>query len=342
MTRTGNGESGAMKNRTRRIAIVVGAVVVLWLLGDFIYSVVIAARIRSWEATIERDESGVQVGCQAYELGAGDDAILFLHGINDSPACYRLMAEALAERGYVCHAMRLPGFAEETEVYASGKREEWLLALERELKVLKQNHRRVVLVAHSLGGAIAIHHLRRNPQAADGVVLLAPAVEVASDRSPLLPPETWHEIANRLLLSTKYTQSPFGLDAKVVTDADYPYRSPFSARPLFDQTFALIRENRKTGPQFTTPMMMILSPDDRVIDSQAAEIYFAQVAATKKELHHLEDTGHAMTVDHKWPKLVDFIDDFHAGLAPPDEHMGDEHNRDKDKGDEETDKGPTE
>ncbi len=304
-----------MKNRTRRTAIAAGAVVVLWLLGDLVYSVVIGARIRRWEASVERDKFGVQAGCQAFECGEGKDAILLLHGINDSPACYRKMAEALGERGYACHAMRLPGFAERTEKYAAGTKEEWLLAVKEELVRLKRNHRLVVLVAHSLGGAIAIHHLRRNPQAADGVVLLAPAVEVASERSPLLPPESWHAIGNGLLLFTKYTQTPFGLDAKVATDEKFPFRSPFSARPLFDQTFALIRENRSTGTQFSTPLLMILSPDDRVIDSPAAAEYFEQAASKNKELHHLADTGHAMTVDHKWPELVELIDRFFIGVT---------------------------
>ena len=96
-----------MKRRMRILMIIAAAGALLWVIGDWIHSAIIAARIRRWEASLQLDSDGVRNGCQEFSLGEGERAILFVHGINDSPACFREMAEALAEAlsddGYVCN-----------------------------------------------------------------------------------------------------------------------------------------------------------------------------------------------------------------------------------------------
>ena len=81
------------------VLLILLALIGLWLLGDAIYAAYVAVRIRHWAATVERDEDGIQLGCKAYTTGRGPTAILLVHGINDSPSCYRKMAPALAANG---------------------------------------------------------------------------------------------------------------------------------------------------------------------------------------------------------------------------------------------------
>src|SRR5687768_5379807 len=90
----------------------------VWLLGDFLYSRIIAWRVARWETTIERHPNGVRVGCEDFTVGSGETALLLVHGINDSPAMWRKMAPRLAEQGFTCRAMRLPGFAMPLKDYA--------------------------------------------------------------------------------------------------------------------------------------------------------------------------------------------------------------------------------
>lgn len=299
------------RRRLLRIATIVILVVAgIWIVGDWIYSLVIASRHRAWEAGVKRHSDGVREGCEAFDVGEGDTAILLVHGINDSPACYRDIARALADRGYACRAMRIPGFAEPLERYARTRREQWREAVHRELKSLRRDHPRVGLVAHSLGGAISIDLLIDDPKAADMAALIAPAVEVSNDRSPLLPTRGWHEIANRLLIFTTVTESPFPLDAQKADDKTYPYRTPFSPRKVADETFHLLDKNRGCAEQFQTPLLMLLSKDDVVVSWRAAEEFHQQASSKTKRLVFVENTGHSMVVDHVWPRLVKEIDDF--------------------------------
>jgi len=184
----------------------------VWVLGDLVYSSIVAYHVKNWEASIERDDEGVQRGCREYTIGSGETAVLLIHGINDSPRCYYKMAPSLAEEGLTCRVMRLPGFAEPIHRYSQATKEQWVAAVEREIQSLRQHSRRVAIVAHSLGGAVTIAYLLDHPEAVDAVVLLAPAVDVSNRRSPLLSAQTWHEIGRCSLLFTKVTSSPFTND----------------------------------------------------------------------------------------------------------------------------------
>ena len=282
----------------------------VWLSGDLIYSLVVASRIKKWESSIERDGDGVQEGCQAYTIGSGAAAVLLIHGINDSPQCYHRMAPALGEEGFTCRVMRLPGFALPVERYAQATKKEWLGAVDREIRSLRQDHRRVAVVAHSLGGAVTIAHLLENPEAVDAVVLLAPAVNVSNRRSPLLSTRAWHEFAKCALPFTKITSSPFTNDCRDTAAGDYPGRTGFTPLAVAEETFQLIDANRGRAAEFKTPLMMVLAKDDQVIDWQAAEQFYQEVSSKEKSIRFMENCGHAIPVDNGWESLTGEIAEF--------------------------------
>jgi len=276
----------------------------VWVLGDLVYSSIVAYRIKKWEASIERDDEGVQRGCREYTTGSGETVVLLIHGINDSPRCYHKMASTLAEEGFTCRVMRLPGFAEPIERYAQATKEQWLAAVEREIQSLRQHNRRVAIVAHSLGGAVTIAYLLDNPEAVDAVVLLAPAVDVSNRRSPLLSAQTWHEIGRLSLSFTKVTSSPFPNDCHDAAEREYPGRTAFMPVAVADQTFQLIDNNRGRAAEFKTPLMMVLTKDDRVIDWQAAEQFYREASSADKAILFMADSGHVIPLDYGWESLT--------------------------------------
>src|SRR5690606_6032951 len=106
-------EAKAVPSRKRRYKLAVAlmlALPILWLLGDLGYSLIVGSRLRGWESGLTRNTEGVRVEGEAYTLGEGPAAILFVHGFAESPANFRPMVEHFANRGFTCRAMRLPGF----------------------------------------------------------------------------------------------------------------------------------------------------------------------------------------------------------------------------------------
>lgn len=284
--------------------------VILVVSIDFIYSRVVAQRIEAWEATVDRDANGVQRNCETYTLGSGDTALLFVHGINDSPRCWDNLTGALAKRNFTCRAMRLPGFAQSVDEYAKYGHQDWIAAVDKELTALRANHQRVGIVAHSLGGAVTIGQLRERPESAEFAVLLAPGVAVSNERSPLLSTRAWHNIARRLLWFSQTTWSPFDIDCHDPTIETYAGRMPCTPLVVVDELFALMDANLPRAEELETPLLMVLTRDDRVIDWQAAADYFERIGADEKQLMYLDDSGHSITVDHNWPQVVDAIAEF--------------------------------
>lgn len=300
------------KRRSRfKIALLAAVGLVgVWLVGDLLYSRIVAWRMAKWEASIERHPNGLRVGCESFTLGQGETALLLVHGINDSPAMYRKMATRLAAQGFTCRAMRLPGFAMTIEQYAATTHEQWLDAIRREVDALRHTHDRVCLVAHSLGGAAAIGYLLDHPAGVEKCVLIAPGIAVSNRRSPILSARTWHTIGSRTLIFTRVTETPFPNDAHNPAEQNLASRTRFCPRSVFDEFFRLIDRNRGRAREFHTPMLMVLSKDDQVVDWEAAHGFYDSAASPEKKLLFMDNAGHAIPVDYGWEKVADEIAAF--------------------------------
>ncbi len=300
-------KTGVPRLRMKTLYLVVISLTALWVVGDFLYARVITLRMARWEATIQRGPDGVRVGCEAFTVGDGNTALLLVHGINDSPAMYHKMAPRLAERGFTCRAMRLPGFAMPIEDYAATTHQQWVAAIGKEVQTLRETHARVGVVAHSLGGAAAIRFLLENPDGADHCVLIAPCAAVSDRRSPMLSTRAWHTLGNWTLFFTRVTETPFPNDAHDPAERTYASRTRFCPRTVFNELFHLIDKNRGQATHFRTPLLMVLAKDDQVIDWESAHRFYEEVGSTEKKVLFVEDAGHAIPVDYGWERVADEI-----------------------------------
>lgn len=281
-----------------------------WLASDYLYYHVVSRRLAEWERTVERDEEGVRIGCREFTVGQGRHAILMVHGFNDSPRVYDRMARVLAERGFTCRAMRLPGFGIPIRETLRYRKEDWLAATQAELEQLRGRHDHVSVVGHSLGGAILVNVLAKRPDLADRAVLLAPAIAVSNSRSPLLPTRTWHAIGSRTLVFSRLTESPFRFDAQCPEAEHFQWMSRFAYLSTYAELFALFDGAAESAPHFHLPTLMAVSKFDRVVDSPAAERFFHAVPAAPKRLIVAEEAGHALPIEQGWRDLADEITEF--------------------------------
>lgn len=303
---SGEVQSAVPKRRwPRRLVMGIVILLVVWIVGDFLYARVVDWKLNAWESTVERTDEGVLVGCEAFSVGDGPTGLLLVHGINASPHHYAKMAPRLAELGFSCRVLRLPGFSEPMPRYAASTADEWVSAVSSELQALREKHERVGVLAHSLGGATTIRTLIESPDSADFAVLLAPGIAVSSNRSPVGTTRFWHEFGMRTLISTRVLQSPFGLDCHDPQHPDYPGRSPFTPVTVVDELFQLMDANLADVQKYRTPTLMVLTDQDQVIDWQAAKYFFERIPAEPKQLVMLADSGHAMPIDFGWKQICE-------------------------------------
>lgn len=292
------------RGRKALVAVVVG--LILWFIGDLGYATYVHQKVQKWEQQVQRDSKGIQAGFPTYCVGdkQSETACLLVHGINDSPRVFRKLAPVLADQGIYCLCIRLPGFGESLDQYGAHDRDDWIQAVSRELRRLKKQHRKVILIGHSLGGAICLASAIENRLACDGLVLVAPAIEVSNSRSPVIPVRTWHRILSRSLMFTDTLYSPFGIDVLDPNEKENPERIPFTPLAVVDQTFCLIRENRNAAHSLVIPTQVFLAEHDRVVDNDAAERFYEQIPVSGKELVWLNHSAHAIPLDYDWKKFA--------------------------------------
>jgi acylglycerol lipase len=125
---------------------------------------------------------------QSWRPGAGAPrgVLVIVHGLRDHSARYAAVAEALAARGIAVYAFDLRGHGRSAGWYAYvAAFDEYLADLDRFVARVRAREPGVplFLLGHSMGGAIAtLYTITRRP-ALRGLVLSAPALDVAASTS---------------------------------------------------------------------------------------------------------------------------------------------------------------
>ena len=287
-------------------------VIGLILLVDFGYSRFVAHQWRQWEAEIQRDTDFIRAGCQPFMTGNADSsvAILMVHGFADSPPIFRPMAERLANAGFRCRVMRVPGFGMPLSVNSKLLTKEWMLAVDQELRVLRKSHEKVVVVGHSLGAAISIQHTLNRPESVDGLVLLAPLIAVSDERAPILSARQWYQVASTLLNFSTVVRNVYPIDGYSDQAKSFAYRERFIPRRIYDNLFELLDMIDGRAAEIEVPILLAASRRDRVINWNVAEQFLKTTNSTSKKLIRLDEAGHALPLDNGWEQLTDNIIEF--------------------------------
>jgi esterase/lipase len=286
------------------------AVPVIWVSGDLIYFLLMKRRYARWEAGIERDPDGVRQGCRDYCVGQGDIAILLIHGFADAPTLYQRMAPTLAEKGFTCRVMRLPHFAMPMDHYRRTDAAQWRAAVRSELLDLRRRHTRVVVIAHSLGAAVAVDYLADDPAAADVVVLLAPLLAVSDRRSPLLSPRAWQSIFDHSMIFMDRVGLPFAPNLRDLEALALMKTDRFVPRIVYRDLMRLLERNRDRAGTFRLPLFMALGEHDEVVDNRVAERFYQACAARTKRLQYVAGAAHVLPMDFGWRALTEDVVKF--------------------------------
>jgi alpha-beta hydrolase superfamily lysophospholipase len=297
-------------NKKMLFVLLAAAVPLIWLGGDLLYFLLMKRRYARWEADIERDPDGVRRGCREYCVGQGDIAILLIHGFADAPTLYQRMAPALAEKGFTCRVMRLPHFAMPMDHYRRTDAAQWREAVRSELLELRRRHARVVVLAHSLGAAIAVDYLADDPTAADAVVLLAPLLAVCDRRSPLLSPRAWHAILDHTMIFMDRVGLPLPPNLRDLKALPLMKTDRFVPRIIYRELMHLIERNRDRAGTFRLPLLMALGEHDEVVDNRVAEHFYKACAARTKRLQYVAGAAHVLPMDFGWHSLTEDVVKF--------------------------------
>jgi len=288
----------------------VGFIVLLSFTAKIAYSRIVDYRCSKWEASVRRDTTGLREGFEPYTVGDGRTAVLLIHGFGASPAIFHKMAPALAARGYRCRVMRLPGYGMPPEEFAKVSRATWLAAIDREVRALAKDADHVWIVGHSMGASLGVDYLLEFPGQAEGIALLTPLMGVSSARSPLIPPRALFEVGRHIFRPDDLLECSFTADLHTNERVQLEDRDLFTPFAIYTELFSLMDTISSRAADFKTPMLMVLSREDKVVDYRAAERYFNAAHSSPKEIYYVRDAGHIVPIDNGWDDVVRQIDSF--------------------------------
>lgn len=281
----------------RRMFRTLGILAAVWVGAMISSCAVFNWRYQQWNAEVVRNDAGVLSHAEARSFGHGDHALLLIHGFGDGPHVWDPLALELEAQGFAVRCMRLPGWNEPIEVKRRIQLEDWEEAVTREFNALSATHKSTGILAHSLGGALAVSMVQSGALQPEALVLYAPMFAISNDRSPLLPTRTWFRIGQTLLPDGMILESLFEEQSETGRARPRTRRDPFVPVHLYKEIYRLIDRNKNSSPVLPCPVRLVLPANDRVVDSKAASRWLTSIQAPSSQVVTPPRTGHLLPLD---------------------------------------------
>ncbi len=238
----------------------------------------------------------------ADETGAGEEAVLYLHGIQSHGGWYEWSASVLAQAGkLVVLPDRRGSGMNDAARGDTPSAEQWLADLDDIADAVERQYgvRRWAICGVSWGGKLALAWARRRPDRVSRLLLVAPG----------LFPAVGVGIVERLRIAGALLFSPSRRFAIPLSDAalftDNPAGRDFivsdglklthaTARFLWQSTRLGRMALRRPEEHITTPVALLLAERDRIIRNQPTEQWLRASCAGELEVKRFAGAAHTI------------------------------------------------
>lgn len=190
-------------------------------------------------------------------------AVLFIHGICGTPWHFRELIPLVPESYSVVNLL-LDGHGQGVLEFSQSSMKKWRQQVQQTVEQLRKNHKRLILVAHSMGSLFSIQQAVEYPEQIRHLFFLGSALSI-------LPKPTMFSMAARVFIRnvrpddarTLQTQAVYGLepDFRLWRYYGWPIR--------FIELFLEARRTRKIYPRLCVPVQFYQSKKDEVVNIRA-------------------------------------------------------------------------
>ncbi len=233
-------------------------------------------------------------------------AVLLIHGFNGEPLDMRELEARLCARGHATRNLLLPGHGTHVRDFARTTFADWSGAVEGAAREMLREHQRLILVGHSMGGALSLHLAAREPGVA-GVVGLCPPLRMYPGQVEFA---AWlHRVLPYLPTIREDVYDP---SARLRYDRRaYRWTPLAAAHSLFSH---LPRLRGELG-HIHCPALIVAARKDHVVPvSDGIEIY-RRLGTNDRELMVLERSYHVVMKDVEREAVFERVEAFAQRVA---------------------------
>jgi len=252
-------------------------------------------------------QTGPDQGLTAFRHDGGDVGVLLCHGFPGAPGSMRPWADHLVDAGYTVRLPLLPGHGTKWQDANRTTFDDWFAEVSAALQELTDRCRAVVVCGLSMGGTLTLRLAEQYPDAMAGIVLVNPSVlTLRRDAKYLLP-------VLRYVLPA-YPGIIGDIAKPDVVEPGYKY-IPVKAMYSLSQAWKTVRADLS---KVTTPMLLMHSRVDHIVEPVNAEVVRDEVSSTNITDIVLERSYHVATLDHDaeliFTSSVEFIEKVTASV----------------------------
>lgn len=273
----------------------VGGIVGMMLLNLFFDHLV-----TRYERTASRDPGSPYLqGARPRDLGAPETgrAVLFVHGFIGAQSNFNDLPDRVAAAGWFVRTMRLPGHGTSPRDFERTTADDLVDGVLAELRALKTRFPVVVVVGHSMGGALATLAAAEEP--VDGLILCAPFFDLTWNRILWIPTE--QVIASLAPVARWVPGRPGG--GPVNKKENRRHIDCYRWIPSQGGLAALEVGRRARSPELCrrikAPLLLIHSRIDSVTSQKASEKLLPAFGSERKEKIWLETSDHVIFWDYE-------------------------------------------
>jgi carboxylesterase len=247
---------------------------------------------------------------RAFAFEGGPVGCLLLHGFTGTPSEMRPLGERLAKRGYAVCAPLLPGHGTRVEDLVHTSWKDWYATALASWEELGAKTSARVVAGLSMGALLGLHLAHARPHEVCAVAALAPALELASQRSAeialwvrWLPP-----LPRRFAIVSKRSSKLPGVGRLTPAYDEIPLRSLASM-------IALQRRVRTELPDITAPALIIEGGLDDTVSQKAGAAIESALGSSIKSRIRFPLSGHIVTEDVEANAVITAIESFFAAIV---------------------------
>ena len=231
--------------------------------------------------------------------------ILLFPGFAENADCMGGLELLLQEQGLPTRVPMLRGHGEASPQALHGVTwHDWMVDAKAALVSMRREAEKVIIVGHSMGALTALMLAAGYADQVDSIVLVAPAMRLASPWAPGQPLHVVAPVLARLLPRQPLTPAFAGQD-KAPGDLLYPW-APADA---YVQALEFCEEAQRRLPDVNVPTLILHSRKDTVAAPESASLIFEGISTPRewKRILWFEKTDHIMFCDCEKVAVIDAV-----------------------------------